>query len=414
MQASASASDAKNSHMNIAFVDQKMLPGIGTYYDTISRLLAQRGNRTWLISSVPRDGDDYRKDGVQFVHVPSCRSRVRFTAQIRWDWRVARVLQGIEAEHGLDLVEFSSYLPEGLVYVYWRREAAVCIRVHEWKNRIRLGRLWHDPGDTIREILCWLQMARADLILPVSTALCDACIPYMGSARQARKIFTVRPGYDLDRLAPTAEPPPAYRSLEGRRIVLFVGRITEAKGTYNLIEAFRNQIAPRFDDAALVLVGVPEKPDQLKSALAGAPANVIHLDDVQSKELPAFYSHAYVFAAPSRQEGFGAVFVEALACGVPVISVARGGPLEIVVPEETGILCPDNSASAIARALERLLSDRDLRDRMARAARASVVDRFGLDRVAFELMERYREAAGRRHRRRGHSRRPTPIASRTD
>lgn len=144
MQASASASDAKNSHMNIAFVDQKMLPGIGTYYDTISRLLAQRGNRTWLISNVPRDGDDYRKDGVQFVHVPSCRSRVRFTAQIRWDWRVARVLQGIEAEHGLDLVEFSSYLPEGLVYVYWsakRRSASGCMNG-------RIGSGWDGSGTT--------------------------------------------------------------------------------------------------------------------------------------------------------------------------------------------------------------------------------------------------------------------------
>jgi len=130
--------------------------------------------------------------------------------------------------------------------------------------------------------------------------------------------------------------------------------------------------------------------------------------------LPAFYSHAHVFAAPSRQEGFGAVFVEALACGVPVVSVAKGGPLEIVMPEETGILCPDNSAGSIAQALERLLTDRDLRDRMARAARASVVDRFGLDRLASELMGKYREVVGRRQGRRGHSRRPAPVASHTD
>ncbi|HKI19214.1 MAG TPA: glycosyltransferase family 4 protein, partial [Isosphaeraceae bacterium] len=401
-------------NMNIAFVEQKMLPGIGTYYDNISRMLAKQGNRIWLMSSTPKDADDYGKDGVRFVHVPSCRSAVPFTAQIRWDWRVARLLREIEVEHGLDVVEFSSYLPEGLVYVYSRRQAAVCIRVHEWKNRVGLRRIWRDTADAIREILCWLQMARADLILPVSAALHDDCIPYMGSDRQARKIFTVRPGYDLDLLAPTPDPPPAYRALEGRRIILFVGRITEAKGTYNLIDAFRNEIAPRFGDTALVLVGVPENSDRLRSALSGAASNVIHLDNVQSQELPAFYSHAYVFVGPSRQEGFGAVFVEALACGVPVISVAKGGPLEIVMPEETGILCPDNSPSSIAEALERLLSDRDLRDRMAGAARASVVDRFGLDRVASELMEKYREVVARRDRRRGHFRRPAPMASRIE
>ncbi len=265
--ASPSTNQCMNSLMNIAFVDQKMLPGIGTYYDNISRLLAKRGNRIWLISAAPKDAEDYRKDGVQFVHVPSGRSGVPFTAQLRWDWRVASVLWGIEVEHGLDVVEFSSFLPEGLVYVYSRRRAAVCIRVHEWKNPVGVRRLWRDTGDAIREILCWLQMARADLILPVSAVLRDECIPYMGSARQARKIFTVRPGYDLEEFAPTPELPPAYRALQGQRIILFVGRITEAKGTYNLIEAFRNLIAPRFGDAALVLVGVPEKPDQLRSAL---------------------------------------------------------------------------------------------------------------------------------------------------
>jgi len=123
---------------------------------------------------------------------------------------------------------------------------------------------------------------------------------------------------------------------------------------------------------------------------------VIHLDDVETRDLPAFYSHAYVFAGPSRCEPFGAIFVEALACGTPVISVAKGGPLEIVEPEKTGLLCPDNAPDSIAQALERLLSDRELRDRMARSARASVVGRFGIDRVVTELMERYREVAGRR------------------
>jgi glycosyltransferase involved in cell wall biosynthesis len=387
--------------MNLAFVVKELYPfggGTGIYCDTIPRQLARQGHRVWLISSVPRDPADYRKDGVQFVHVPIWRSAVPMTSLLRWVWRVRGALQEIEAEHGLDVVEFPSFKPEGLFYAFSRRRAAVVIRIHEWKKPVELSRLWRDPSDAAREALCWLQMARADLILPVSAALEESCVRYMGSARHARKTITVRPGYDLDFFAPTPLPPAAYGGLEGRRIILFVGRITEAKGTYNLIEAFRGRIAPRFGDTALVLVGKPEEPARLGRALEGCGADVIHLDDVETKDLPAFYSHAHVFVGPSRHEPFGAIFVEALACGLPVISVARGGPLEIVEPEVTGLLCPDNSPDAIGRALERLLADRQLRDRMARAARASVVDRFGYDRVVAELVEIYREAADRRRR----------------
>jgi glycosyltransferase involved in cell wall biosynthesis len=389
--------ETERATMKLAFVVKDLYYGGGAYYDILSRRLAKQGNRVWLISAVPKDADDYRKDGVQFVHVPIWRSAVPFTSLLRWDWRVSRVLRAIEAEHGLDVVEFPSFYPESLVYAFSRRRAAVCIRVHEGRRPVGLGWLWRDPRDALREALCWLQMARADVILPNSALVRDTCVRFPGSARQARKIFTIHPGIDLDLYAPTPLPPAPYRALDGRRIILFVGRITEAKGTYSLIEAFKNQIAPRFADTTLVLVGVPEEPDRLRRALEGFDGNAIHLDDVQTRDLPSYYSHAYVFVGPSRAEPFGAVFVEALACGLPVISVARGGPLEIVEPERTGLLCPDNSAGAIAQALERILSDRDLHDRMVQAARASVVDRFGIDGVVSQLMEKYRAIAGCRN-----------------
>jgi glycosyltransferase involved in cell wall biosynthesis len=205
--------------------------------------------------------------------------------------------------------------------------------------------------------------------------------------------------------SPAPLRPAAYSSLEGKRIILFVGRITEAKGTYNLIDAFRDQVAPRFAAAALVLIGEPEVPDRLRRALAGIEGRVVHLNQVERKELPPFYSHAYVFVGPSRREPFGLVFVEALACGLPVISVAEGGPLEIIEPGATGLLCPDNSAGSIAEALESLLRDSDLRDRMSRSARSSVVGRFGIEGVGADLVSMYREVVGRR---RGES---SPLAS---
>jgi glycosyltransferase involved in cell wall biosynthesis len=364
--------------------------GSGTYYENISRRLVKEGNRVWLISNVLRDADDFRRDGVQFVHVPRRRSAIPFTSLFGWERRVSDVLRRIEAEHGLDLVEFQSFHPEGLLYALSLRRPAVSIRVHEWKNRVGLRWLCRDPREAILQALCWLQMARADVLLPVSDAVHDACAQFMGSGRYSRKTFTIRPGMDMELYAPTHVRPGCYQPLEGKRIILFVGRITRAKGAYKLIDAFKDQIAPRFADTVLVLIGKPEDPDRLRCALEGLPDRVIHLVDVETKDMPRCYTHAYVFVGPSESEPFGAVFVEALACGLPVIGVAVGGPVEIVEPEKTGLLCADNSSASIARALERLLSDRELRERMAGAARASVAERYGIDRVVSELIPRYR------------------------
>jgi glycosyltransferase involved in cell wall biosynthesis len=403
--------------MNLAFVlHGKYFQGGGTgiYGDQIVRRLAKQGNRVWLISNAPRDAEDYFNDGVNYVRIPTTRSTVPFTSLLRWNWRVARVLREIELKDGLDFVEFASYHPEALLYAFSRRNAAICIRVHEERRRPNIQWFWRDPIDAIREGFCWLQMARADVIMPFSEAIHQNCVQFMGSRRQAAKIVTVKSAVDMDFFAPAPFPPAVYRELKGKRIIIFVGRITDAKGTYNLIEAFNNQIAARYPDTALVLVGIPEEPDRLRSAVgAAAPGRVIHLDDVATKDLPAFYSHAYVFAGPSQREAFGSVFVEALACGLPVISVAKGGPLEIVEPEQTGLLCPDNSPSSIAAALDRVLGDRDLRDAMAQSARPSVVERFGMDRLLAESIGIYGQVADQRRQRRGFGSPPSRVGSNT-
>jgi glycosyltransferase involved in cell wall biosynthesis len=386
--------------MNLAFVlHGKYFEGGGTgiYCDQVVRHLARQGHGVWLISSAPRDSADYLNDGVQFVHLPNPRSAVPFTSLLRWNLRVTRTLRAIESKHGLDVVEFASYHPEALAYLFSRRKAAVCIRVHEERTPITLGWLRRNPKDAVREALCWLQMARADVLMPFSEPIHENCIQFMKSARRAAKVFTIRSGIDMNVFSPAACPPAAYRNLEGKRIILFVGRITEDKGAYELIEAYRSQIAPQYRDTVLVLVGRAEKPDRLAWALQGTDGTVVHVDRVGQEELPAYYSHAYVFVGPSRFEPFGLVFVEALACGLPVIGVARGGPLEIVEPGKTGLLCPDNSALSIAQAIQQLLRDGGLRDRMAKSARASVVGRFGIDGVASDMAAMYdkiRETAG--------------------
>ncbi|MHB0937350.1 MAG: glycosyltransferase family 4 protein [Armatimonadota bacterium] len=90
----------------------------------------------------------------------------------------------------------------------------------------------------------------------------------------------------------------------------------------------------------------------------------------------------------SEREPFGRVLAESMACGVPVVAIDDAGPRDIVVPEETGLLCPPDDL-AIAAAIARLLDDAGLRERMGRAARARVEERFSVAGQRKALRELY-------------------------
>ena len=97
---------------------------------------------------------------------------------------------------------------------------------------------------------------------------------------------------------------------------------------------------------------------------------------VEREQLPEHLSAAHVFAAPSRYEGGpGFVYLEAMACELPVIACAGSGAAEVVSPEVTGVLVPPDDVDSVAAALERLLTNERLRETMGRKARDFVTER---------------------------------------
>ncbi|HEX7166760.1 MAG TPA: glycosyltransferase family 4 protein, partial [Acidimicrobiales bacterium] len=117
------------------------------------------------------------------------------------------------------------------------------------------------------------------------------------------------------------------------------------------------------------------------------------LGRVDDADLPALLGCADVFAMVCRnrwggleQEGFGIVFLEAAACGVPQVAGNSGGAAEAVVDGETGIVVRrPNDAREVAFAIERLLADGRLRERMGVAGRQRAVDQFSYDGLAGQL-----------------------------
>src|SRR5207249_1671321 len=93
------------------------------------------------------------------------------------------------------------------------------------------------------------------------------------------------------------------------------------------------------------------------------------------EELPDHLSRAHVFAAPSLYEGGpGFVYLEAMACGVPVIACAGSGAGEVVIPENNGLLVPPGDVGSLVSALRRLLTDAALRETMGARARKFAVE----------------------------------------
>ncbi|MEP6893344.1 MAG: glycosyltransferase, partial [Gaiellaceae bacterium] len=159
---------------------------------------------------------------------------------------------------------------------------------------------------------------------------------------------------------------------------LYIGRLSDEKGVLELAEAARG--------LPLVVVGDGPLRDKLPAAIPAVPP----------AEVGGYLERAALVVCPSRREGYGVVAREAMAYARPVIATAVGGLPDAVVDGETGLLVPPGDVPALRSALERLLGDAALRDRLGANARRFAEARLGLDAAALATVELYEEAIGRR------------------
>lgn len=211
----------------------------------------------------------------------------------------------------------------------------------------------------------------------------------------------MRPVADLEKFRPNMRDREEARRLHGlgdRPVVLCVSRLTPRKGQDRLIDALP-QLHRRFG-ARLLLVGGGSYESRLRrrARRRGVEDHVVFAGRVSDGLLPAYYAAADVFAMPVRsrwfgveEEGFGVVFVEAAAAGLPMVVGDSGGSGEAVENRVTGYLINGGSTTEVGRALARLLADETLRKKMGEAARRRAETLHGVRVVA----KRYREVLER-------------------
>ena len=215
---------------------------------------------------------------------------------------------------------------------------------------------------------------------------------------RAQKCRVVPYGLSMEHLAAT--PATEARAAElraahqGRKLVLFVGRLVYYKGVDVLLEAMAGV------DADLVLIGEGHLEDQLCRLVADrAMGNrVTFLPPQAQDELAAWYHAADVFCLPSvaRSEAFGLVQIEAHAAGTPVVSTRLPTGVPFANQDGvTGLTVPVADVPALREALARLLSDDELRARLGRQAQARALRDFTVPRMVADTMRVYEEAIER-------------------
>jgi len=257
----------------------------------------------------------------------------------------------------------------------------------------------------------WLSLlpgAHASLAYMTSRA---ARVPVMCSAFIARVVRTavpedvpvsvMYPGADVDAFRPDLPTDGVLErhGLVGRPVVACVSRLVARKGQDVLIRAM-TEIRRRVPGAALLIVGDGPYRSALERLAAGVPSgSVAFAGQVSEEELPTYYAAGHVFAMPCRTrlgglevEGWGNVFIEAAACGRPVVVGDSGGARESVVDGETGVLVDGRSVEQVADAVSRLLEDPALAERMGKAGRERVERFYTWPRAAAQLGRWLRDA----------------------
>lgn len=369
--------------MRIALVSQEYPPetakgGIGSQTWIKAHGLAALGHDIHVISrAVNGPRRDYQDGKARVTRVPGSVDPVVIHTEVG-DWisysmAVAGVVAELNGTKPLDLVEFPEWACEGWFHLLNRTE---------W-NRVRTAIHLHGPLVMFAHTMGWPALDSeffrtgakmegtclrlADAVFSSSRCSANWCAKEHGL--DATRIPVWHSGVDVELFTPRHVPK------SGRATIVFAGKLARNKGVHLLVEAVC-RLAKEFPALQLRLLGKGDaKVVTELQAMASSQPQLLHFAGfIDRTALPEELSKADVFAAPSEYEGGpGFVYLEAMACGLPVIACAGSGASEIIRHGDTGLLVPPRNADALTDALRELLADAARREEMGRRARAYVL-----------------------------------------
>jgi len=188
-------------------------------------------------------------------------------------------------------------------------------------------------------------------------------------------------------------PDPSAQLSASPPYLLFTARINDPRKNVSLLFRAFAKVRRAFPNLRLILTGDPPGPQARRALDESGVGNGVEFLGYQPREsLIKLYQDAALFVLPSLQEGLGISMLEALACGLPVVSTRCGGPETVIADGDTGRLVESNSVEAFADAIAQLLSNpAELEAMRVRCARFAV-ETFSKERIGRNLLSAFRAA----------------------
>jgi len=392
--------------VRICLVSQEYPPetargGLGTQTQAKARGLSGLGHEVVVVSAA-KGGvrTEQQSGGITVIRIPGFHPRMAIhteaAAWLTYSAEVAAEVWRLHRQRPLDLVDFAEWGGEGYLHV---------LNQTAW-NHIPTTVQIHGPLVMFAETMGWperdSEIYRVGRMMEeTSLRLADAVY---SSSRHSAKWCATHYGLDEDRIevlhtgVDTEMFQPGLAPKEERPTVLFVGRLERQKGVDVLFEA-ACAVSAEVPGLRLRFAGgdssglAPELESQARER--GMGDLVEFKGYIPHSELPSEFNRAHVMAAPSVAEGGpGFVYLEAMACGLPVVGCREGGASETIADGETGVLVEQRSVAGLAAALRRLLRNPAQAAAMGAKAREHVRMNFDSGKCLAALEAFYLEVAG--------------------
>jgi len=240
-------------------------------------------------------------------------------------------------------------------------------------------------GEKTTDIESFSDVCPFDLILAVSENVATVLDEHLARKGIAVPILPLYLGIDLTVFHPMPE-------VEKRWDIAFMGRLEEMKAV-DLFPEMLTQLKRNYPDLKMVMTGEGSLKEKLLREFikVGVSHMIDYLGVIEIKEVPKLINQSRIFIYPSREEPFGLSILEAMACGVPVVTTNVYGPKEIVTEGVDGLTVAPDNVGELVKAISTLLDDPQLRDEIGLNGKAIVEARFDINQHLESLVGIYQD-----------------------
>ena len=367
----------ENVYKNILVITNDFGPRTGGIETFVIGLLERIVDcKVFVFTSSQGDTSEYDQEWLKIFGVQVIRDRSKILLP---SWRVAKRAKEIAQAQNIDVIVFGAAAPLALMAPQLRKAGVKKIIAlthgHEvwWARVFPFNMAMKRIGNSVDNLTYLGEFTRQTISQSLSQNSIDAMVK-------------IAPGIDTSHFTPQADA--THRrselGLDGKKIIISVGRLVHRKGQDKLIQALPI-ILRDIPNAHLLLVGEGPYRAHLEKSVEklSLEESVTFVGRIFYDDLPSYLSASDVFAMPSRSrffglevEGLGIVYLEASACAIPVVAGLSGGAPDAVQEGITGLCVDGTNINHIAEAVIHICSDSKRATKMGMAGRNWVIEQW--------------------------------------